>query len=70
MHRYAKSLEQAESAAIKLGLKNYELSMSGKEAIIIIDKATALEVCKKNKTTGHEIGKEGKFALTNLGKFI
>jgi len=65
------TIEQAEFVANKLGLKtNYECIMSGGESVILVSESRATKICKDFRTSACSLGKNGKHALTNLGKFL
>lgn len=67
---YTTTIDQAESVARFFGLRKYKTQIIGGESIIIVDKKTCLRICRSYNTVGHQHGRDGKYALTNLGKFL
>ena len=60
------TIEQAESVAYKLKLKDYKTIMSGGESVIVVSEPVAAKICRQYGAMSSAIGLEGKFALVNL----
>lgn len=69
---FTTTLKQTEIVAHKLGIseKDFEVANFGGESVIITSEEIVKKICADRNTTGCSFGKEGKYCLTNLRKFL